>query len=318
MAGSTSIEWTDATWNPATGCTRVSPGCRPSDHCYAINQARRFDGQDRGYDGTTIRRGGRTDWTGHINLHYDRLDQPLHWRKPRRVFVCSMGDLFHPRVPDNFIAEAWSVMASAPRHSFQVLTKRPKRAARLLARSWWIRLVNHHRRHRDGQRTARWPLPNIWLGTSVEDQQRADERIPHLLSAPAAIRFVSAEPLLGPIDLRLEDCWLERDHYLARERLHWVIAGGESGPGARPAHPQWVRDLRDQCQSAGVAFLFKQWGAWAPDGQDAGGGFGASHTFADGQVVHRFGKGRAGRRLDGRTWDEFPGVRPLAEEPADG
>jgi protein gp37 len=266
---SSSIEWTDETWNPIVGCERCSPGC---DHCYAIRVAARemqpahVDLTERAHRPaiSTTSDGSALDWTGEVRLLPDRLEAPLRWRKPRRCFVCSMSDLFHPDVPDDYIAAIWEVMLYANQHTFQILTKRPQRMARLVGRR----------------------LPNVWVGTSVENQRYADLRIPHLLATPAAVRFLSIEPLLGPVDL---EAYLldEPEHEELGPRLDWVIAGGESGPGARPMHPEWVRSIRDQCTDAGVPFFFKQWGEH--DDRRA-----------------RVGKKRAGRILDGRTWDQMP------------
>lgn len=291
------IEWTDATWNPIAGCTRVSAGCR---HCYAERMtATRLAHLDK-YEGLAVMRDGEPRWTGEIRFHPDVLDQPLRWRKPRRVFVCSMSDLFHEGVSDEQIAAVFGVMAAAPDHTFQVLTKRPERAVQ------WFKWVGRYDERLRGYPltvqalekhlasfgieavapTVDWPLPNVWLGTSVEDQATADERIPHLLRSPAAVRFVSYEPALGPVDFDGGDYdgpgWLrgwhcEADHHpycdgdcsgdcpvpvqvKNPERVDWVICGGESGPHARPAHPQWFRDVRDQCAEAGVAFFMKQMG----------------------------------------------------------
>ncbi|SMC01974.1 protein gp37 [Sulfobacillus thermosulfidooxidans DSM 9293] len=250
MADHSRIDWTDATWNPVTGCSKVSPGCQ---HCYAERLSHRF--------GWTTQ-----PWTApHAaeNVRWDRLRvmQPLHWRKPRRIFVNSMGDLFHDQVPDAFLIEVFTTIQSAPRHIFQVLTKRPARM-----RAWMLDPPRSLLR-RDGQG---WPPPNLWLGVSVEDQRWADERIPLLVTTPAAIRFVSGEPLLAPLDLT---SWLPD--------LDWVIVGAESGPGARPMDDDWVRSLRDQCLTAGVAFWFKQ--------------------RADAQ-----GHKQLHPQLDGRTWHMWP------------
>ena len=287
MATKSKIEWTDATWNPVTGCAKISPGCT---NCYAERMAYRFAGCN-GYP----ERPHHFD----VTLHPERLEQPLRWRKPRRVFVVSMGDLFHEDVPDDYIREVFWTMQRAGWHTFQVLTKRPRRMA-----AWFAK------------RQDAPVLPNVWLGVTVEDQQRADERIPYLLECPAAVRFVSAEPLLGPIDLR---AWL--GPVSTWERLDWVICGGESGPGAQPMHPDWARALRDQCVSAGVPFFFKQWGAWHHDPQfapvnpkkmymDRHGNFYSGTTderYRDGLLCFdRVGKKRAGRLLDGREWNEFP------------
>ena len=246
------IEWTDETWNPVTGCTKVSPGC---DHCYAERITERFHGPGS---------------FAQVRLHEDRLSLPLRWRKPRRVFVNSMSDLFHEDVPTTFIAAVFDVMARTPQHTYQVLTKRHAR----------LRSLGRGATFGEG-----WPLPNVWLGVSVENQQWADIRIPALLETPAAVRFLSCEPLLGPVDLigqggdlvgagiyALPDppehddgepvCIDHGAEQCRRCRfVDWVIAGGESGPGARPMHPDWVRSLRDQCEGARVPFFFKQAGA---------------------------------------------------------
>ncbi len=224
MSDKSSIEWTDATWNPVTGCTKVSAGC---DHCYAETFAERFRGVPRhpyeqGFD---------------LKLWPQRLGIPLGWRRPRRVFVNSMSDLFHRDVPDEYILRVFRVMAEAEIHTFQVLTKRPDRMMRLLQR-WEDRGVLA-------------PLPNVWLGTSIEAMGQA-WRAEKLRRTPAAVRFISAEPLLGPLGS------------LDLTGIDWVIAGGESGPGARPANPEWFRELRSGCRRAGVAFFMKQLGSvWA-------------------------------------------------------
>jgi protein gp37 len=256
----TGIEWTDATWNPITGCSKVSPGCA---HCYAETLALTRLAGKPGYRGLP--------WTpenaaANVVLHPDRLDLPLRWRKPRRVFVNSMSDLFHERVPAEFIDRVFATMALSPQHTFQVLTKRPERMAGYLVgdgitRRPWI--AEAAQTNID----ARWPLPNVWLGTSIENDRyvgRADA----LRETPAAVRFISAEPLLGPLPS------------LDLTGIDWLIVGGESGKGARPMDPEWVRDLRDRAVDAGVAFFFKQWGGRTPKA--------------------------GGRLLDGRTWDEYP------------
>ncbi len=301
MSALTRIEWTDRTWNPLTGCTKVSPGC---DNCYAKTMHERFNGPSS-FDTVT--------------LHPERLGQPLRWRGQHRVFVNSMSDLFHKDAPDQFIAETFGVMASAAGQTFQVLTKRHARMRSLLndpgfvedVRGEWARLLRVGPSRR--QQEWAWPLPNVWLGVSVEDQQWADIRIPKLLDTPAAVRFLSCEPLLGPIDLRLLEyvetgcggcsglpspqhepsCGVEEGRFWG---IDWVIVGGESGPGARPMHPNWPRSLRVQCAAAGVPFLFKQWGAHAP----------VYRGEKVGEVMLRVGKKAAGRELDGRTWDEYP------------
>lgn len=350
MTDKTKIEWTDATWNPVTGCTKVSEGC---DHCYAETIAHRFAGTKaypNGFD---------------VTLRPERLDQPLRWQRPRQIFVNSMSDLFHKDVPDEYIARVFAVMALAPQHTFQILTKRPGRmrsfvqdnckcgrhGARAHVRSamaWAVSRANPDRipgvpdDAEDRVLRVDWPLPNVWLGTSVENQKWADVRVPLLLDTPAAVRFLSCEPLLGPVDLTPWQ-WCNRDGgdykgagssrycrlHLGHEgacrtailkQLDWVIVGGESGPGARPMHPEWARSLRDQCTAAGVPFLFKQWGEWAPIGPDdmpgtrddfwmdaTGKGSFYSTRYQSG-VAHmaKIGKRAAGRELNGRTWDEYP------------
>lgn len=234
MSQNSAIEWTDATWNPVTGCLEVSPGC---DHCYARTFAERFRGvpdhpYEQGFD---------------LRLWPERLDYPLRWKKPRRIFVNSMSDLFHKDVPDDYIHRVFEVMARADWHNFQVLTKRPQRLARLAPE-------------------LPWPA-HVWMGVSIESDEytwRADS----LRKAPAAVRFISAEPLLGPLPS------------LNLDGIHWLITGGESGHGARLCDPAWVRVLRDRCLEAGVAFFHKQWGGRTPKA--------------------------GGRELDGRTWDEYP------------
>ncbi len=244
MADRSAIEWTEATWNPVTGCTQISPGCA---HCYAKRFAERF----RGVPGHPYERGFD------VVLRPERLEQPLKWKRPRTIFVNSMSDLFHEEIADSFVTEVFDVMERAHWHKFQVLTKRPERAA-VLAPS------------------LPWPS-NVWLGVSVENQ-RWTTRIDELRTIDASVRFLSCEPLLGPLELDLDG-------------IHWVIAGGESGPRARPMRPEWARSIRDQCLAAGVPFFFKQWGA-----HDASGA--------------RMSKKRAGRLLDGRTWDEAPDEEP--------
>jgi len=245
------IEWTDRVWNPVTGCTKVSQGCK---NCYAETIANRFWGERKFTD---------------IICHEDRLNYPLHLKKPQKIFVNSMSDLFHEKVPFEFILKVFSIMHKAKQHTFQILTKRPERILEL---------------------KGKMPEPyfnlelftqNIWLGISCEDQKTADERIPILLQIPAAVRWLSVEPMLGKIDLSkhlfydgsngeyyCEWCggFIGNDHdcYNSGAGIDWVVVGGESGPHARPMHPDWVRSIRDQCQAAGVPFYFKQWGECCP------------------------------------------------------
>jgi protein gp37 len=238
VADRSAIEWTEATWNPITGCDQVSPGCA---HCYAKTFAERW----RGIPGHPYEQGFA------LRLWPERLDQPLRWRRPRVIFVNSMSDLFHEDIPNEFIAEVFAVMKSADHHVFQILTKRHERLADLAHDLEWS--------------------PNVWMGVSIENR-RFVHRADYLRTVPAAQRFISAEPLLGPLET------------LDLEGIDWLIAGGESGPGHRPVKAEWVRELRDRCEADGVAFFFKQWGG------------------------HRAKAG--GRVLDGRTWDEMPS-RPV-------
>ena len=295
---STTIEWTNETWNPVTGCTKISPGCA---HCYAERFAKRHRG----------RFGYPADDPFRVTLHEDRLDAPLHWRKPRKVFVCSMGDLFHKDVPLDFVDRVFARMALATRHTFQVLTKRPERMAEYIAEyaTKYDNLEEEIQRacgwSGDGPHPTepgQWPLPNVWLGVTAENQAAADERIPHLLRCPAVVRFVSYEPALGPVD------W--RPYLSGTPRLDWLIAGGESGPGARPSNPDWFRDARDQCTVAGVPYFFKGWGAWRePIGEES---WQPCRTQDWSQVWRMVcvGKSRSGRLLDGREHNEFPEARP--------
>lgn len=320
MSDKTKIEWTDATWNPVTGCTHVSEGC---DHCYAESIATRFAGTPAYPDGFEV------------TLRPDKLDQPLRWKRPRRIFVNSMSDLFHSEVPDEYIAEVFAVMALAPQHTFQVLTKRPGRMRSLLASGLFQRQVEELASSRAGRIVnAPWPLPNVWIGTSVESQQWADVRIPLLLDTPAVVRFLSCEPLLGLVDLTPCNCRGDAttgcarhnpgsltDTQLNARALHhpavdWVIVGGESGPHARPMQPDWVRSIRDQCAAASVPFLFKQWGEWAPHAslRDEHASVNPGPHVRASQLVgldrmDLIGKKAAGLVLDGRTWDEYPEVQ---------
>jgi protein gp37 len=264
----TGIEWTDQVWNPTTGCDRVSPGC---DNCYALTMAKRLKGMRQARyqnDGDP-----RTSGPGFgLTVHLDALNLPLRWRKPRRVFVNSMSDLLHKNVPDDFLAQIFGVMAACPRHTFQVLTKRHGRMRSLLTSPDFERAVQAAAEQRaatdlwtppPGATPMHWPLPNVWLGVSAEDQKHADLRIPALLDAPAALRFLSCEPLLSPVDLSR---WLDPSC--------WVIIGGESGPGARLCDPEWIRSLVTQCQAAEVPAFVKQLGSvWArANGADTKGG----------------------------------------------
>ncbi|MFI9194096.1 phage Gp37/Gp68 family protein [Streptomyces californicus] len=304
----TAIQWTEQTWNPTTGCDRISPGC---DNCYALTMAKRLKGMGSAKyqtDGDP-----RTSGPGFgITTHPDTLTEPLRWKKPRKVFVNSMSDLFHARVPRDFLAQVFAVMAATPQHTYQILTKRPDRAARILGGSckcghpngehfrasmeWaatshspaYVPGLEHGIYHRSG-----WPLPNVWIGTSVENQKYADLRIPALLKTPAAVRFLSCEPLLSPVRLFdtdhsqhardwdgewiCLDCSTDeqtvpwRTTEPAQLGIDWVIIGGESGPGARPFQSQWAASLIEDARAAGAAPFVKQLGTvWARDTYWAG------------------------------------------------
>lgn len=304
MADHTHIVWADATWNVINGCSVVSPGCT---NCYAMKLAgTRFRDHPtrRGLTTDVTKAAGRAQapsargasdsptkhvWNGQVRLIESKLDQPLRWRRPRRIFVCAHGDLFHEAVPDAWIDQVFAVMALAPQHTFQVLTKRPERMRAYLAgRETWGRICSEIVTLAASRKIAtydvHWPLPNVWLGVSVEDQARADERIPILLETPAAVRWISAEPLLGPVDLTRVGRngmglqgdalrWPSMRGGPSRSfgpRLDWVVAGGESGPGARPLWTPDVRAIVRQCQAAGVAVLVKQLGSNVQDRNDAG------------------------------------------------
>lgn len=350
MAEHSKIEWTDSTWNPIRArywemqddgsgkerigwhCVHVSEACR---NCYAEGINRRL-GTGLDFKPGNLFRPERVGYAnGEAKLFLDEtmLARPLTWRRPRMIFVCSMTDLFADFVPDEWIDRVFAVMALAPRHIFQVLTKRPERMRTYLCDAARVSAVLdacldyvsvpgavNPRLVENGVQPL--TLPNVWLGTSVEDQRRADERIPLLLDTPAAVRWISAEPLLGPVDLRH---WLgsepvipglstyeDSDGFVRQDigggiidGLDWVVAGGESGPGARPTNPQWFRDLRDQCEAADVPFFFKQNGEWVSVSEVAGPG--EHFKFPDGRTVRRIGKRLAGRTLDGRTHDAMPG-----------
>lgn len=270
----TSIEWTDAVWNPVRGCSIVSPGCHS---CYAMRQAARFDYPGGTYEGLTKPGPSGPQWSGKINLVEDKLSEPLHWKKPRRVFVNSMSDLFHKDVPDEFIDRVFAVMALADHCTFQILTKRAERmAAYFAAKGLQDRVYEAMEREAEAADIAdflfdAWPLPNVWLGVSVENQKAADQRIPLLLQTPAAVRFLSCEPLLDRLELpwlwKNEHCPIHDrprridDQLCPKAGIDWVIVGGESGPGARPCDVAWIRSIVQQCKAAGISCFVKQLGA---------------------------------------------------------
>lgn len=376
----TTIEWTHVpdgaggrkkgeTWNPQVGCSEISPGCR---NCYAAKLAHR--GMSPQHRGLTVLRSNGPHWNGVVRPVPHLLEQPLRWRAPRGIFVGSMTDIFHEsRVGTEegrrYIAAIFAVMAACPQHTFMLLTKRPDQM-----REWFAWLSDLSNVTTSGPGTSEgwalanfgteaglptrwtkhppsawtWPLPNVWLMTTTEDQRRADERIPDLLACPAVVHGLSVEPILGPVDLNssiggtrwiggqrgcvgqhrgigTKDCPRKSHHHhddTCSKGIDWVITGGESGPGARPPHPDWFRALRDQCTEAGVPFLFKQWGAWG-DYEPSDPSWthmvssrrgktyqrDPSWTYDDGSTMafmRRVGKKNAGRDLDGRTWDQFP------------
>ena len=260
MAQTTSISWTDKSWNPVTGCSHVSPGC---EHCYAEALSLRFGRSKHPWG---------AQWAAeNVVLHPERLDQPLKWRKPQKVFVNSMSDLFHEQIPVAFIAEVFARMAWAPSQTFQILTKRAERMQKIISDpgfTSWVNGIMAQRAVREGWCACEldeWPLTNVWLGVSVEDQRRADERIPILVECPAVVRFLSCEPLLGPVSLK---SWMAAEipdpldgtpeEQWGDSPIDWVIVGGESGPHFRPMDARWAAAIRDQCLAAGVAFWFKQ------------------------------------------------------------
>ncbi len=292
----TKIEWTDTVWNPITGCTPISKGCR---NCYAKRMSTRLVG----------RYGYPKDDPFRVTFHPNRLEEPMRCKKPKRIFVCSMGDLFHEHVLDKWLHRIWEVMASCPQRTFFVLTKRPQNT----------KFIGN-------------ALPNLWFGVSVEDQKTADERIPILLQIPAAHRWVSIEPCLGPVDIEpyfprticdgcgkemsvgriheilnnIEDRFPEKcGTGIETEGLDWVVLGGETGPHARPLHPDWVRLLRDQCQAAGVPFFFKSWGEWKPYWPNEEKPTGKWREWNGGIVSVRVGHKLSGCKIDGREWKEI-------------
>lgn len=390
MAERSAIEWTDATWNPITGCTVISAGCT---NCYAMKLAGgRMKNHPSRVGLTTATKAGPV-WNGTVRLNEQWLAQPLRWPAPRRIFVCAHGDLFHEDVPDEWIDRVFAIMALTPRHQFQVLTKRADRMAaymrdragklarfmidryligdgdpiqkssarahsRAINADWPVASIGDIDAPSDVT-MRQWPLPNVWLGVSVEDQHAADERVPQLLATAAAVRFLSMEPLLGPVNIepwlapwkacqecddgegygnrcvsdripRDEQCPWKRAIQISTEHppfsedgmpasitsevrtLHWVIVGGESGAGARPMHPGWVRSIRDQCLAAEVPFFFKQWGEWAPLSlaevplAALPRTMPSTRHLAGGIEMTNLGKKLAGRMLDNLLHDGMP------------
>ncbi|WKL57276.1 phage Gp37/Gp68 family protein [Asticcacaulis sp. ZE23SCel15] len=351
MADKTHIQWTEATWNPITGCSVVSPGCT---NCYAMKLAGTRLKHHPSRAGLTREVNGNHVWTGEVRFNEQWLTQPLTWKKPRMIFVGAHTDLFHPSVPDAWLDQIFAVMALTPHHTYQILTKRPARMRAYFKRrsSGYILALTPELNRANGGRniireaTNNTPLTNVWLGVSVEDQARADERIPLLLQTPAALHWISAEPLLGPLSLKgyLSTAWegitssyvgtdgIERSDMTgnAVPGLKWVVAGGENGP--RPSHPEWFRALRNQCAEADVPFFFKQWGSWAPlldrdrDDPDWRADYSVKYAEITGQqrwlnlkggtgfhgerfhVMGKVGKSAAGDLLDGVQHHNWPQV----------
>jgi protein gp37 len=352
MSFESAIGWTMRTWNCLIGCSKKSKGCM---NCYAILVAWRLMHNPnpkiaKRYEGVVERNSaGHLNWTGRINFDDEILMRPLQWREPSRIFVNSESDIFHRKVKRGWIDRMFAVMALCPQHTFQVLTKEAQTAYEYLSDPETpLRIgdasYNDHGVLFTGDPACvsdefpylEWPLPNVWMGVSTEDQETADKRIPYLLQAPAAVRWISAEPLLGPVDLTaipFGQVWRTskpepyrlsclEPHYLLFDegdielgKIDWVVCGGESGSAARPMHPDWARSLRDQCVAAGVPFFFKQWGEHAPANGEipqmfvrGDGSEDLKVSIEDRRLVgmRRVGKKAAGRMLDGRTWDEYP------------
>lgn len=293
----TNIEWTGHTWNPLSGCTKVSDGCK---NCYAEKMANRLQAMGaKGYENGFA-----------VTLHPDKLDEPLSRKKPTIYFVCSMGDIFHKDVDNLFIFKIFDVMQRCPQHTFQVLTKRPERLKQIM------RYMRDHAVHINGKTDREFidSIKHIWLGVTAENQEEADERIPILLDTLAAVRFVSIEPMLGEINLQKlhrkmvngAPAYPCNEPYLFD--LDWVIVGGETGANARPMHPDWVRSIQKQCEEAKVPFFFKQWGEYKtlPQGKSVTGY--KSHFWQDGRQAVRVGKKQAGHLLDGVEYREMPEV----------
>lgn len=306
------IEWTEATWNPTVGCSLVSPGCT---NCYAMRQARRLESnpvlKPNPYRGITKASKGGPVWTGVVRLSSRKaVRKPLGWRSPRLIFVNSMSDVFHEKLTKAEIAQIFAVMGLTPRHTYQVLTKRPDVMRGFLtdgATPAAIELAMQT--FKPGARLPAWPLKNVWCGTSVEDEKRAGERIQTLLAVPAAVRFLSMEPLLSEVSLRRH---VSRNQW---KKLHWVICGGESGPGARPMHPDWARKVQMDCETMGIAFFFKQVGSWAwvsdrkaSEFLATGGQRTSQRKSPKDQGIKRGSKKAGGRKLGGKLYEQMPAV----------
>ena len=338
----TKIEWTNETWNPIIGCNKISPGC---DNCYAEKMAHRlkFNPKTVGKYYFITNNG---KWTGEMHAFVDEFQKPLQWKNPRMIFVCSMGDLFHESVPFEWINRVFAVIASCQHHTFQILTKRPKRMKEYFDYINQESIKYHAREVRNISyaesrinvmlsdisnlkiKDRKFPFNNLWLGVTTENQEQANKRIPILLQIPAAIRFVSCEPMLSNIDLtrvsKLTGLGLKYINSLSGiewyndidsnnynnwyGKLDWVICGGESGPKARPMHPNWVKSLRDQCKNAEVPFFFKQWGEWTTSFMVPVDLSKVKNTSIDNTTYYKVGKKKAGRKLNGVEYNEFPNI----------
>jgi protein gp37 len=304
MGRETGIEWTDATWNPIRGCSRVSEGCR---NCYAEAVAARFSGPGRPYAGlasfVTLGKGTLQErvvpqWTGEVRLIEEHVRDPLKWKDPLRIFVNSMSDLFHPGVREEWLAEIFEVMAKAPQHTYQILTKRPERMLEAMQTAADPDLMQSF------QSIYRqpWPPPNWIFGVSIEDQESANYRLPILARCPVAQRMVSYEPAIGPVDFAAAMGGDPR----AVLAFDWIIVGGESGPRARPMHPDWPRSVRDLCSELGIPFFFKQWGEWMPRDPQNQKEAARAAQLESGVIMSRVGKHDAGAVIDGMQWRQFP------------
>lgn len=287
--GKTKIEWADAVWNPVTGCTKVSEGCR---NCYAERMAKRLAG----------RYGYPVKEPFKATMHENRLDEPLKWRKPKRIFLCSMGDLFHSEITDAFIYQTLAIMTLARQHTFMILTKRPNRMFNIfnnLLADKEIKLWQEQIYYQYGYcpQDFEWPLKNLWLGISIENQKAADERLPLFLQTPAKLHFISCEPLLASIDLYFENSiFINNQQNYIGDLINWVIAGGENRPGKRVLYPANIRWLRDQCLDMGIPFFFKGWGASYWEFDQSGRPY----------MNWKFNKNQSNRILDGKEWQEYP------------
>lgn len=306
----TGIEYGQTAWNPITGCSKISEACQ---NCWAERMSKRLAG----------RYGYPSDKPFSITLHPDRLAEPLRWKKPRTVLVSFMGDLFHDDVPDSFLDQIFAVMAKAQQHTFLVLTKRPERANNYILRAMYDEDCCYGGWYEAIEKLGipdATPLENIWVGVTIENQSRADERIPFLLQIPSKVRFVSIEPMLGPVDIikAMDFAMINGDVPVQgiAQWLHWVICGGESGPRSRPMHPDWARSIRDQCVNEKVPFWFKQWGEYISISQMPEETYrawdvyhGTECRWDEDDPIWKAGKKKNGNLLDGQVWEQRPEVK---------